>query len=192
MLELNENYWTNRYQNAETGWDVGSITTPLKTYFDQLTDKNIRILIPGCGNAYEAEYLWNQGFTNVYVVDLSELPLTKLKNRNPKIEDRYFVHGDFFSLYETFDLIIEQTFFCAISPKLREMYAQKSAELLAKRGKLVGVLFNREFPGGPPFGGDIEEYKTYFSKYFNEISLTPCYNSIKPRHGSELFMICKK
>jgi methyl halide transferase len=192
MLELNESYWTNRYQNAETAWDVGAITTPLKTYFDQLTDKNIRILIPGCGNAYEAEYLWNLGFSNVYVVDLSEIPLKQLKNRNPKIEDRYFVHADFFSLNGSFDLIVEQTFFCAISPKYRAKYAKKSSELLVNGGKLVGVLFNREFSGGPPFGGDKEEYETYFSEHFNEISFASCYNSIKPRQGSELFMICKK
>lgn len=30
---------------------------PLKVYFDQLTNKDLKILIPGGGNSHEAEYL---------------------------------------------------------------------------------------------------------------------------------------
>ena len=76
MQILNENYWTERYQLGNTGWDTGSITTPLKTYFDQLSDKNIKILIPGSGNSYEASYLFKQGFSEVYIFDISLYPLT--------------------------------------------------------------------------------------------------------------------
>ncbi len=47
-----ENYWTNRYKIESTGWDIGYASTPLKEYIDQLSDKTIRILIPGAGNAY--------------------------------------------------------------------------------------------------------------------------------------------
>jgi len=56
------NYWENRYQNQQTGWDIGEISSPLKAYIDQLEDKSIKILIPGAGNAYEAEYLFLNGF----------------------------------------------------------------------------------------------------------------------------------
>ena len=59
------NYWEERYQNNEIGWDVGAITTPLKDYIDQITDKSIRILIPGAGNGYEFDYLIKKGFFNV-------------------------------------------------------------------------------------------------------------------------------
>ena len=51
------NYWEERYQKGETGWDAGTITTPLKEYIDQLTDKNLTILIPGAGNGHEFDYL---------------------------------------------------------------------------------------------------------------------------------------
>ena len=51
--DLDEKYWENRYQQKETGWDIGKISTPLKEYFDQITNKNQHILIPGCGRAYE-------------------------------------------------------------------------------------------------------------------------------------------
>ncbi len=49
---LSGTYWDNRYEDKNTGWDVGDITTPLKKYIDQLKNKDISILIPGCGNAY--------------------------------------------------------------------------------------------------------------------------------------------
>lgn len=33
---LNSNYWQERYQTNQIGWDVGAITTPIKEYIDQL------------------------------------------------------------------------------------------------------------------------------------------------------------
>lgn len=190
--KLNEAYWSKRYQNNETGWDVGSPSTPLKEYIDQLENKNIKILIPGCGNAYEAQYLFENGFTNVYVIDLSPIPLQNLKKRVPDFPDNQLLEGDFFDLTDHFDLILEQTMFCAIDPWLRMEYARKASEILGEGGKLVGVLFNREFEGGPPFGGTKDEYVTYFSNHFQNVYLEPCYNSIKPRQNSELFMMCEK
>ena len=32
-------YWSQRYKDAQTGWDIGSPSTPIKEYIDQLTDK---------------------------------------------------------------------------------------------------------------------------------------------------------
>ena len=51
---LDSNSWNERYISKNTGWDAGKITQPLKEYFDQLNSKNIKILIPGCGNSHEA------------------------------------------------------------------------------------------------------------------------------------------
>ena len=59
-------FWTQRYEQNQTGWDIGEISRPLKEYIDQLEDKNLKILIPGAGNAYEAEYLFKQGFTSYF------------------------------------------------------------------------------------------------------------------------------
>lgn len=77
---LSKEFWSARYEEETTGWDLGQVSPPLKKYFDQLENKNLRILIPGCGNGYEAEYLFRLGFMNVHVVDLSEHPLNNLKN----------------------------------------------------------------------------------------------------------------
>lgn len=82
-MTFDEQYWSDRYRCGQTGWDTGTITTPLKEYIDQLTDKDIGVLIPGAGNAYEAEYLFKRGFENVTVLDISIDPLENLKARVP-------------------------------------------------------------------------------------------------------------
>ena len=166
MTEIDESFWDNRYKSKNTGWDIGEISTPLKSYFNQLTDKSLKILIPGGGNSYEAEYLFKQGFKNVFVIDISLTALSNLHKRIPDFPKNQLIHSNFFELNDTFDLIIEQTFFCAIPPELRSNYALKTSELLNPKGKLVGLLFCIPlFIDKPPFGGTKKEYIRYFSPY---------------------------
>lgn len=191
--DLNKLYWEDRYQNQQTGWDIGSVSTPLKEYIDQIDDKNIQILVPGAGYGHEVRYLAQQGFKNVSVIDLSVSALTQLKKALPDTTAYQLIEGDFFEHHASYDLILEQTFFCALEPDQRPDYAAHAASLLKASGKIAGVLFN--FPlteKGPPFGGSSEEYKKLFSEYFNIKTLEACYNSIKPRLGNELFFIFEK
>jgi methyl halide transferase len=184
---LSQDYWNNRYETAETGWDLKTISPPLKAYIDQLTDKNLRILIPGCGSGYEAEYLLKQGFQNVTVIDFAPLAVEKMKSYLSDYQNIKIICADFFTHTGEYDLILEQTFFCALNPTLRTKYVQKMSELLSKNGKLVGLFFNIQFPKNPPFGGSQEEYLDLFSNDFKINLLEPCYNSVKPREGNELF-----
>lgn len=188
-MKFDEAYWSGKYRQNTIGWDAGRITTPLKTYIDQLSDKDLRILIPGCGNGHEVRYLYDQGFTNVKVVDISHEPLKNLRPLCPDWDDNRFIVGDFFSHAGVYDLVIEQTFFCALPPQYRQTYANKMYELLVPGGKLVGVLFNIELGvTNPPFGGDKAEYRGYFDSLFDFRVFDLCYNSIKPRSGTELFI----
>src|SRR5690606_5351824 len=104
----------------------------------------MRILIPGCGNGYEAIYLMENGFTNVYVIDLSSLAIDQLEDSIPNKYGTHLIKGNFFAHDGTYDLIVEQTFFCALEPKRREAYAAKMHQLLDDGGKLVGLLFDDE------------------------------------------------
>ena len=70
--DLNLKYWNDLYLNKNDHWDIGAVSTPLKEYFGQLKNKKISILIPGAGNAYEAEYLLKKSFKNVYVCDFAD------------------------------------------------------------------------------------------------------------------------
>lgn len=181
-------YWSERYLKNQVGWDCGAITPPIKDYIDQLTDKSISILIPGCGSGHEAEYLWMLGFRNVHLLDFAPEALALFSERVRDFPKDQLHCTNFFEHQGKYDLILEQTLFCAINPKDREKYAKKMADLIKPTGKLVGVLFNREFEGGPPFGGSIAEYQHIFQAEFSSVFIEPCYNSIKPREGSEVFI----
>ncbi|MES2747342.1 MAG: SAM-dependent methyltransferase [Bacteroidota bacterium] len=192
-MKLTKDYWENRYQNNDFGWDAGTITTPLKDYFDQLPNKELKILIPGAGNSYELEYLLNKGFTNTFVLDFAKTPLQNIKNRLGLLSNNHLIESDFFEHDGQYDLIVEQTFFCALEPQLRKKYVEKMASLLQLGGKIIGLLF--QFPlteVGPPFGGSKEEYISLFQKDFTITVLETAYNSIKPRKGNELFFIFTK
>ncbi len=189
IVDLNEQFWTKKYQNEQTGWDIGHVSTPLKEYFDQIEDKHIKVLIPGAGNAYEAEYLWKKGFKEVYVVDISSTPLTRFAERNPNFPKSQLLNVDLFLLEDQFDLIIEQTFFCALNPSLRKRYAEKMHQLLRPEGRLVGLMFNVPLNSDrPPFGGNETEYRSLFSASFKIDMMEEAYNSIPPRQGNELFI----
>lgn len=189
---FDEQFWDNKYKTNKTGWDLGQVSPPLKAYFDQLTNKDLKILIPGGGNSHEAEYLLENGFTNVYVIDISKLALTNLKNRVPSFPSSHLIHQNFFELNQTFDLVIEQTFFCALNPNLREEYVSKMHSVLNDNGKLVGLLFDAELnEDHPPFGGDKKEYTSLFRNLFTIEVLEECYNSIQNRRGMELFINLK-
>ena len=189
MENTDKHYWENRWQHQQTGWDLGVISPPLQQYIDSLKDKNLRILIPGCGNAYEAHYLVENGFTQVTVIDIAPALVEALRESFGDAQSNIeTICGDFFELRGEYDIILEQTFFCAINPLQREEYAQKCYELLIPGGKVAGVLFNRTFDGGPPFGGNIAEYETYFSHLFGSVKMEPCLTSVQPRLGSEIWI----
>ena len=187
--ELDAAYWSGRYQQQDTGWDAGSITTPLKEYIDQLQNRELKILIPGAGNAHEAEYLFNAGFKNVFICDLAQEPLDNFLKRCPGFDPDHLLLRDFFDLPAGYDLILEQTFFCALNPSLRPEYFKKMEEILNPGGRLVGLLFNDALNSNkPPFGGSKEEYLGYLPSSFSIKTFEPAYNSIQPRQGRELFM----
>ena len=194
MDMLDKNYWNSRWQNKETGWDIGNASTPLTAFTDQLIHKNSSILIPGCGNAYEAGHLLSKGFSNITLLDISPLLVDGL---TLKLEAHIgnglqVICDNFFNHQANYDLILEQTFFCALHPSLREAYAKHMHQLLKPQGKLAGVFFNKTFTDNPPFGGKADEYRLLFSPYFTIEKMELCYNSIQPRLGSELFVVLKK
>jgi len=188
-MNFDEQYWTERYDAGKDGWDLGCISPPIKEYIDQLTNKDIKILIPGAGISHEAEYIHNQGFTNLYVCDISNVPLDNLKDRVTTFPVDNLIHGNFFEIQDEFDLVLEQTFFCALNPLLRQDYIEQMSKIIKPKGNLIGLLFSMEFDKeGPPFGGVINNYKAMFSKKFDIRVITPCTNSIESRMGSELFI----
>lgn len=187
--DLGQAFWEEKWQNHATGWDIGHASPPIVQYFEQFQDKDAAILIPGCGNAYEAEFLVQQGFTDMTLIDIAPAATSRLRKKFANHENIKILCGDFFLHQGQYDLIIEQTFFCALPPEKRPDYARQCHRLLRPKGKIIGLLFNRAFDRkGPPFGGSTAEYKALFQPEFTIRAMEACYNSIPPRAGSELFI----
>ncbi len=192
-MKFNSDYWENRYLENTARWDLGVVSTPIKEYIDQLNNKEIKIGIPGGGNSYEAEYLFKNGFSNVYVIDIAALPLQNIQRRIPDFPKDQLLQEDFFTLALPFDLIIEQTFFCALDPTLRPAYAKKMHRLLTPQGKIAGLLFDAPlYEDHPPFGGSITEYQELFDPYFDIEIMETATNSVESRAGRELFIKMNK
>jgi len=187
---IGQNFWNDLWQKNETGWDIGQASPAITLYMTQYMAKNSAILIPGCGNAHEAEFLVETGFTNITLIDIAPKAVEKLQEKFSNKPQVKILCEDFFEHQGNYDLIIEQTFFCAIPPIKRNEYAKKMASILNPGGKIIGVLFNKNFNQPlPPFGGSPGVYDSIFKPYFSIKTMEECYNSIPARSQSEVFII---
>ncbi len=186
--ELDGDYWNTRWEKGETGWDIGYASPAITEYINGLPNKDLHILVPGCGNAYEAQHLVNNGFSRITLLDIAPEAVARLNKQfnNGSVQ---VLCADFFGHEGQYDLVLEQTFFCALPINRRGDYVRKMAELLKPGGTIAGVLFASEFEKeGPPFGGTEEAYRALFAPYFHIQHMEPCRNSIPPRQGNELFI----
>ena len=192
---LNENFWNNKYLNNDTGWDLGIISPAIKKWFDTKKNKGLQILVPGAGKGYEVKYGYDYGFNNIHYLDISFEATNFFKKNCPSFPRKQILTCDFFDLKKDlfFDVIIEQTFFCAISPNLRKSYVKKTHEILKKNGYIIGLLFKKKFETqGPPFGGFYEEYIELFSDLFAIEKLENSMLSIPPRKENEFWIKMRK
>jgi len=188
---LNEEYWNSRYLNHQTNWDIGFPSPAIVKWFEKQKNFNLKILVPGAGLGHEVIYAFNKGFNNIYYLDYAEDAIRSFKKRCPNFPEDHILIGDFFDLKLTdyFDIIIEQTFFCAQHPSQRENYVNKTHKLLKPNGKLIGLLFETEFDKkGPPFGGGKNEYLNLFDKKFKPLKLSNTNLSIPQRKDAEIWI----
>jgi methyl halide transferase len=142
-----------------------------------------------CGNAYEADWLLARGYRHLTLTDIAPALCDKLAEKYKQVSDIQVICGDFFALNGAYDLVLEQTFFCALQPELRKNYINKMADLLVPGGLLAGVWFSVEFPfEGPPFGGNPDTYISLLESHFTIRQAGPCLHSAAPRAGNEWFI----
>lgn len=186
--KLDASYWNNRYLQNKTGWDIGYRNNIHTDFVEKNYDVHARILEPGAGNAYEASYLHSKGFVNTYALDYAPEVKQRFLKNNPDFPEKQYIISDFFAVEEQYDLVLEQTFFCALHPSLRPDYVQKMHKILHTGGKLFGVLFNFEKTDGPPYGGSEQEYRQLFDEKFDILRMEPTTKSIQQRKGNELII----
>lgn len=185
---LNAEFWNKLYSSNLAKWDLGFVSPPIKKYIDKQKDKDMRILMPGAGNGYEVEYLFERGFSKVSLLDYSQLAIRNFQRRMPSFPKEQVFADDFFKHEGTYDIIFENNFFSAIHPNQRKEYVQRMHHLLADGGKLVGLVFNEKFaPKGPPFGATKKKYFELFEPYFDLKHFETAESSVESRLGYEFF-----
>lgn len=145
-------FWDQRYAAERTPWDAGGAAPRLVRFAAENAGPG-RALIPGCGRGYEVAVLARAGW-DVSAIDFSAVAVERARRLlGPGLGERVSV-GDFFQAglpAGTFDLVYERTFFCALSPRQREAYVVRMAELLRADGRLVGFFYTGDERDGPPY-----------------------------------------
>ena len=149
--------------------------------------------MPGCGRGHEVVYLAENGF-DVTAVDYSIGAVHYLRQVIQKQKlDSEILHSNFFDLNSThdgvYDLLIEQAFFCAISPNQRTLYVATVARILKSGGMLAGLFYNTGQEGGPPFNTTRDDIIKHFSEWFEIRDLVQAKNSVTQRKDKELLAI---
>ncbi len=147
-------FWDERYAAGFMPWDAGGVPPALDRRLPLAPPA--RVLIPGCGRAYEAAWLARQGY-EVSAIDISAVAIdqaaTVLGPASPVALRQADFFGDGFGA--DFDWIYERAFLCALPPRLWAAWALRCAALLRTGGRLAGYFVLAEAAPesrrGPPF-----------------------------------------
>jgi SAM-dependent methyltransferase len=184
-------FWESRYRDHVTPWDAGKVPDALRNYAKRIRSGS-RILIPGCGSAYEAGYLAENGF-GVLAIDFSPAAVELAKKNLSRFGDIVRLADFFeFGFGEPYDVIYERAFLCALPPRMWPKYAPRSAQLLRPKGELAGFFFFRETEKGPPFGTTPEALHALLDPHFELVEDKAVTDSILVFQDAERWQVWRK
>lgn len=157
--------WESRFQDNDTPWERAGLHPALE-HWARLGHLSAgrTIMIPGCGRAREPLALADQGLA-VTLADLSETAIGWQRQVfAAAAQTAQFIQGDAFGhkADPPYDLIWEQTFLCAISPKQRAQYEETVQAWLKPGGVLLALFMQKGERGGPPYDCPIDAMQTLF------------------------------
>ena len=184
-------FWESRYRDNVTPWDAGKVPDALRRYAKRIKSGN-RILIPGCGSAYEAGYLAENGF-DVLAIDFSPAAVELAKKNLFRFGDIVRL-ADFFEFDygKPYEVIYERAFLCALPPRMWPQYAPRTAQLLRPGGELAGFFFFRETEEGPPFGTTPEALHALLDPHFELVEDRVVTDSIPVFQDAERWQVWRK
>lgn len=150
-------FWDERFAAGFTPWDARGVPPAFRRWLESARPgAGVRLLIPGCGSAYEAAALDARG-VDVLAIDYSPQAIERARGQlPPPLADRVLRQADFFAFDAApFDIVYERAFLAALPPRLWPAWAQRCAQLLQPGGALIGLFFiddaAPEDRRGPPF-----------------------------------------
>lgn len=166
--------WEKAYQEGITPWDKGDASPPIADWLQEHTLKG-KGLVLGCGLGHDVRLL--AGYSHqVTGMDISQTAISKARKMDAVNNESYIV-ADFFNLDEgytqSFDWVVEHTFFCAITPDLRHSYVRNLVKILRPKGYFLAVFFLQDpldpNTDGPPYKIERASIEEYFAKDFDII-----------------------
>ena len=194
--EYSREDWQGHYESNDLGWDLGQVAPPFVKLWEEEKLSAGKALVPGCGRGHEVIFLAENGF-EVTAIDFSKGAVTYLERalKERSLSGRV-LHQDFFCLDnshdDVYDLVLEQTFFCAIAPRQRQDYVRNVTRILKPGGMLVGLFYHTDKEGGPPYNTTRADIKVNFAKNFKIHELDKTSLSAEQRKDKEWLGILKK
>jgi SAM-dependent methyltransferase len=150
-------FWDERFAKGFIPWDVHGVPPAFAQWLEQEhTSLGRRVLVPGCGSAYEVALLDAAGF-DVMAIDYSAAAVERARGvLGVELAQRVLRQADFFALDAApFDWIYERALLAALPLAQWPHWAAAMARLLRPGGRLVGYFALDEAPAmprrGPPF-----------------------------------------
>jgi len=196
----NAEFWNQAYLRKKDGWEMREASPVLvhgwKEFRQKSQLKNGKAVVLGAGRGHDARFVELNSSLEVTAVDFSNEAKTEFHKSYPDTRILYVCESAFDYLernLKSFDVLVEHTFFCAISPQERRRYFQAVEHSLKEGGFLVGVFWMRPSRRGPPFGFTPWELRESLCKSNLEIidfRLSPF--SWENRWGQEYFVVLRK
>ena len=191
--------WDARYRDGEIPWEKGMPHPGLLFFVErhrEIFADAPRLFHAGCGYGRDASYL-ALFCSELTALDISEAPIDGAKKLYPEIKNINWHTADLFTWDEPekYDLVWEQSCFCAIPLERRQDYVRSVHALLKPGGLLVAVFFlNPDHPPeeGPPFGVTREELNDFFAENFELLEDSPNPPTYEGRENRETIMVWRK
>ncbi|MDG1702039.1 MAG: methyltransferase domain-containing protein [Opitutae bacterium] len=189
--------WDKAYQEGVTPWDKGCASPPLAQWLQKhrLSGEG---LVLGCGLGHDVRLLASC-CDQVTGMDISQTAINKARKMN-RLNNVSYKVADFFNLEDfftqSFDWIVEHTFFCAINPSMRQSYVENLIKVLKPNGYFLSVFFLKDGCNsnseGPPYKINKEAVEGYFGSHFEVIeSYIPQVHYDSRPHGSEYLCLMR-
>ncbi len=185
-------FWDIHYREGRIPWDAGGVPRALRDYVTG-TPSPGRVLVPGCGSAYEGRFFAEAGF-DVLAIDFSPAAV-KMARQTLEPWREAVALGDFFSYDfgdEPFAIVYERAFLCSLPRHLWPRYAMRVADVLRAGGRFLGYFFHGEEAGGPPFGLKRGELGTLLGKAFMPIVDVEVEDSVPIFAGKEHWQVWER
>jgi SAM-dependent methyltransferase len=202
MTGPNQEFWQERFEKQQIGWDRGAPNPQLLTWLEKNAIHPCRIAIPGCGGGWEVAELAARGF-EVIGIDYTKAAVSKtntlLEERGLKAE---VVQADVLTYQpeKPFDAIYEQTCLCAIYPDHWIRYSEQLYQWLKPKGLLLALFMQMPRENaikeglieGPPYHCDINGMRALFRESKWAWPKPPYAKIAHPNLSHELGLILQK